>query len=97
MSAAGWSSGSMGGERLTWRDVLDIYKNRFQKLWRVLKFSLSATIIAVVAVILWPFIMTIGVLSAHFLFTAIVVSLALLISAWLYWKGLKLAFGREIR
>jgi len=97
MSTTGWSSGGRYRENLTWGDARRIYEARFRKLLRVLKLSVSATIIAVGTVILLPVMLGIAVFSAHFFLTVMVVVMLLLVSAWLYWKSLKLAFGAENR
>jgi hypothetical protein len=95
MRAASWSSGGMSSGRLTLRDAIDIYKVRFRRLGRVIELSLSATIIAVVTVILFPVILGIAVFSAHFFLAAFIAFLALAVSAWLYWKSLRLAIGMD--
>ncbi len=97
MSAGGMYLGGIYKKRITWREVPGIYKARFLRLWRVLKLSLLASIIAIVTVVLLPLIFGIALFSAHVLWTAIVVSAALLVAGWLYWKSLKLAFGSEDR
>ncbi|WP_058189066.1 hypothetical protein [Terracidiphilus gabretensis] len=95
MRAASWSSGGMDSGRLTLRDAVDIYKARFRRLWRVVRLSFTATVIAVVTVILFPVMLGIAVFSAHFFLAASVAFLALAVSAWLYWKSLRLAFGMD--
>lgn len=97
MSAGGMSLGGMNRQRITWREVPGIYRARFLRLWQVVKLSLLATIVAVVTVVLLPVILGIAFFSAHIILAAIVVFATLLVSAWLYWKSLKLAFGIKDR
>lgn len=97
MNVVGSSGGYRYRESLTWRDALAIYKARFRKLWRVLKLSISATIVAVLTVVLFPVMLGIAAFSSHFFLAAAMVFLALLFSGWLYWKSLKLVFSRNAR
>jgi uncharacterized membrane protein len=97
MSAGGMYLGGTYKRRITWGEVPGIYKARFLRLWRVLKLSLLASIIAIVTVALLPLILGIALFSTHVLLTGIVVSAAHLVSGWLYWKSLKLALGIEHR
>ena len=76
-----------------WREIPGIYKARFRTLWRVLRLSLLAAIVALATVVLLPLLFGFVVFSGHFTLTVIGVSIVLFFSGWLYWKSLKLAFN----
>jgi hypothetical protein len=78
--------------RITWGEVPGIYKARFRELWQVLRLSLLAAAIAFATVVLIPLMLGAALFSGHVILMVIVVLVALLVSAWLFWKSLKLAF-----
>lgn len=82
-------------EDLNWRDVQLIYKTRFAALWRAFKLNVMAALVLLGGLVLIPFFLGIALFSGHFAITVILVGVVVLASGWLYWEGLKLAFGKE--
>ena len=77
----------------SWAEVPGIYKTRFKNLWRVLRLSLLAAAISIGVLFLLPLILGTALFSGHFILTCVILALAFLVSARLFWISFKIALN----
>jgi uncharacterized membrane protein len=93
MSVSGMNAQYMARRSVRWAEVPGIYKARFKNLWHVLRLSLLAALVSLGALFLLPLIFGAALFSAHLVLTCIILAIAFLFSARLFWMSLKLAFN----